>query len=311
MTAPPGTALRPELAEVADGVYAWLQPDGGWCLNNAGVITGGEGGPVLVDTAPTAARAAALRDAVRGLGRGPARVVVNTHFHGDHTHGNAAFGEAVLVAHAGARAEMADNGLALTGIWPEVAWGELSVRLPDLTFLDELTLHQGDREIRLFHPGPAHTEHDVVVWLPAERVLFTGDIAMAGTSPFVLMGSVSGSLAVLARLRALRPRTVVCGHGPVRGPEVLDENVEYLRWIQRVAAEGRAQRLTPLAAAREAGRGSFTHLREFERVVGNLHRAYAELDEREAIASGRTLDVAEAFGEMITYNGGVLPACHA
>ncbi|MGW5637532.1 MBL fold metallo-hydrolase [Streptomyces sp. NPDC003832] len=310
MTAAPGTALRPELAEVADGVYAWLQPDGGWCLNNAGVIAG-DGGVVLVDTAATAARAAALKEAVRGLGRGPVRTVVGTHFHGDHTHGNAAFAEAVLVTHAGTRTEIARNGLALTGLWPDVPWGELSVRLPDLTFRDELTLHQGDREIRLIHPGPAHTDHDVVVWLPAERVLFTGDVAMADTSPFVLMGSVSGSLAVLARLRALAPRTVVCGHGPVRGPEVLDETAEYLRWIQRVAAEGRARRLTPLEAAREAGRGSFAHLTEFERVVGNLHRAYAELDEREAIASGRTVDVAEAFAEMITYNGGVLPACYA
>ncbi|MGV9456811.1 MBL fold metallo-hydrolase [Streptomyces sp. NPDC003635] len=303
-------ALRTELTEVADGVYAHLQPDGGWCLSNAGVVAGPEG-LVLVDTAATAARAAALRGAAEGLGRGPVRVLVNTHHHGDHTHGNGAFPGATVVAHARTRAEMERNGLALTGVWPDVAWGELSVRLPDLTFTQELTLYQGEREIRLLHPGPAHTNDDVVAWLPAERVLFAGDIAMAGSAPFVLMGSVSGSLAALARLRALRPRTVVCGHGPVRGPEVLDETEEYLRWIQRVAAEGRAQRLTPLVAAREAGKGSFSHLTEFERVVGNLHRAYAELDEREAIATGRTVDVAEAFAEMITYNGGTLPTCHA
>ncbi|CCK26843.1 cyclase [Streptomyces davaonensis JCM 4913] len=306
----PVTELRTELTEVADGVYVHLQPDGGWCLSNAGVIAGPEG-LVLVDTAATAARAAALREAVDGLGRGPVRVLVNTHHHGDHTHGNGAFGGATVVAHARTRAEMVKNGLALTGVWPDVAWGELSVRLPDLTFTDELTLYRGDREIRLLHLGPAHTNDDVVAWLPEERVLFAGDVAMAGSSPFVLMGSVSGSLAVLARLRALRPRTVVCGHGPVRGPEVLDETEEYLRWIQRVAAEGRAQGLTPLVAAKEAGKGAFSHLTEFERVVGNLHRAYAELDEREAIASGRTVDVAEAFGEMITYNGGSLPTCHA
>ncbi|GLW48222.1 MBL fold metallo-hydrolase [Streptomyces sp. NBRC 14336] len=306
----PVTTLRTELTEVADGVYAHLQPDGGWCLSNAGVVAGPEG-LVLVDTAATAARAAALRESVQGLGRGPVKVLVNTHHHGDHTHGNGAFPGATVVAHARTRAEMARNGLALTGVWPDVSWGELSVRLPDLTFTDQLTLYQGEKEIRLLHLGPAHTNDDVVAWLPQDRVLFAGDIAMSGASPFVLMGSVSGSLAVLARLRALRPRTVVCGHGPVRGPEVLDETEEYLRWIQRVAAEGRAQRLTPLVAAKEAGKGAFGHLSEFERIVGNLHRAYAELDEREAIATGRTVDVAEAFGEMITYNGGRLPTCHA
>ncbi|MEV0175649.1 MBL fold metallo-hydrolase [Streptomyces sp. NPDC050803] len=302
--------LRTELTEVADGVYAHLQPDGGWCLSNAGVVAGPDG-LLLVDTAATAARAAALREAVQGLGRGPVRLLVNTHHHGDHTHGNGTFEGATVVAHRRTRAEMARNGLALTGVWPDVSWGELSVRLPDITFDGELRLHQGDREVQLLHFGPAHTTDDVVAWLPAERVLFAGDIAMAGSSPFVLMGSVSGSLEVLARLRALRPRTVVCGHGPVRGPEVLDETEEYLRWIQRVATEGRAQHLTPLVAAKEAGRGTFGHLTEFERVVGNLHRAYAELDEREAIASGRTVDVAEAFGEMIKYNDGRLPTCHA
>nr|WP_223188481.1 MBL fold metallo-hydrolase [Streptomyces sp. TRM68416] len=302
--------MRTELVEVADGVYAHLQPDGGWCLSNAGVVAGPDG-LLLVDTAATAARAAALREAVQGLGRGPVRLLVNTHHHGDHTHGNGTFGGATVVAHRGTRAEMERNGLALTGVWPDVSWGELSVRLPDITFDQELRLHQGDREVRLLHFGPAHTNDDVVAWLPAERVLFAGDIAMAGSSPFVLMGSVSGSLEVLARLRALRPRTVVCGHGPVRGPEVLDETEEYLRWIQRVATEGRAQGLTPLAAAKEAGRGTFGHLTEFERVVGNLHRAYAELDEREAIASGRTVDIPEAFAEMITYNNGRLPTCHA
>jgi cyclase len=129
----------------------------------------------------------------------------------------------------------------------------------------------------------------------------------------MLMGSVSGALRAVDELRTLGARTIVCGHGPVTGPEVLDETADYLTWIQRLAAAGADQGISPLEAAREAGPGQFGQLIDSERVVGNLHRAYAELDGAGPAAGelGRPLDVAGIFGEMIEYNGGVLPECLA
>ncbi|MEV7617184.1 MBL fold metallo-hydrolase [Streptomyces sp. NPDC089799] len=295
------------LEEVAEDIWAYVQPDGGWCLNNAGLITAGPR-PVLIDTAATEARAGALRDAVATVTPYAPRYVVNTHPHGDHTFGNRLFAdEAVIIAHEATRAEMDLAGLHLTGLWPEVCWGDIDVELPALTFRDPLTLHLGDVRAELMHLGTAHTKNDTVVWIPERRVLFTGDIVMSGATPFCLTGSVSGSLDVIARLRALGPLTVVSGHGPVGGSELLDATEAYLRHVQHLAAEGIAAGLTPLETAREADLGPFAELLDSERIVPNLHRAFAEA--RGALP-GHHLDIGELFSEMVAFHGG-LPACAA
>ncbi|MBB5122723.1 beta-lactamase [Streptomyces eurocidicus] len=294
------------LAEVADGVFAYVQPDGGWCLNNAALVVS-RGHSALVDTAATEARARALRTAALGVCPEPPRVLVNTHFHGDHTFGNFVFPEALIIGHERARGEMAAAGLHLTGLWPEVEWGELTLSLPEVTYRDRLTLHVGDVEAELIHLGPAHTTDDTVVWLPGRRVLVTGDLVMSGVTPFCPMGSVTGTLDAVARLRALDARTVVTGHGPVAGPEVFDVTEGYLRWVQELAREGLAAGLTPLEAARAAGPGPYAHLIDSERLVPNLHRAYVE--ERGA-APGVPLDIGELFREMVEFHGG-LPTCRA
>ncbi|MFJ4342804.1 MBL fold metallo-hydrolase [Streptomyces sp. NPDC088915] len=295
------------LHEVAEDVYAYVQPDGGWCLNNAGLVAAGDR-PALIDTAATEARARALRAAVATVTPHAPRYVVNTHPHGDHTFGNRFFTDrAVVVAHEATRDEMALAGLHLTTLWPDVCWGDVAVELPGITFREPLALHVGDVRVELMHLGVAHTRNDTVVWLPHRRVLFTGDVAMSGVTPFCLTGSVAGSLDVLARLRALDPAVVVAGHGPVGGPEVLDAGADYLRFVQDLAAKGIATGLTPLEAAREADLGPYAGLLDSERLVPNLHRAYAEAQGAEP---GAPLDIEELFADMVAFHGG-LPACSA
>ncbi|MFF5707401.1 MBL fold metallo-hydrolase [Streptomyces sp. NPDC012794] len=297
----------PRLQEVAEDVYAYIQPDGGWCLNNAGLITAG-GRPALIDTAATESRAQALKDAVARVTPHAPGFVINTHPHGDHTFGNRLFAnEAVIIAHEATRAEMDLAGLHLTGLWPEVCWGDVGVELPSLTFRAPITLHLGDIRAEVMHLGTAHTKNDSVVWLPEQRVLFTGDIVMSGATPFCLTGSVSGSLAVTEKLRALGPQTIVSGHGPVGGIELLDSTEAYLRYVQDLAAAGISAGLTPLETAREADLGPFAALLDSERLVPNLHRAYAEAAGAEP---GHHLDIGELFSEMVDFHGG-LPACAA
>ncbi|MFE8008455.1 MBL fold metallo-hydrolase [Streptomyces sp. NPDC057418] len=304
---PARTAGPGSLMPVADGVYAFVQPEGGWCLNNAGLVAGG-GRSVLVDTAATESRTRRLREEVARIVPGGPDYVVNTHFHGDHTFGNGQFApRAVIVAHAGTRADTQEAGLGLRGLWPDVDWGETPLTLPTLTFRDELTLY-GDRlRTELLHVGPAHTANDVVAWVPERAVLFTGDVVWSGVTPYILMGSVTGSLRALERMRALRPDVVVPGHGPVGGPELIDATEAYLHLLQALAQSGLSRGLSPLRAAREADLGAFGSLLDSERLVGNLHRAYAEL---EGLAPGARIDVAASFKEMVAFHGG-LPACHA
>ncbi|MEU9235798.1 MBL fold metallo-hydrolase [Streptomyces subrutilus] len=305
---PLATAAGATTTEIADGVYAYVQGDGGWCLNNAGLVAGGNGQSLLVDTVATERRARDLRAEVLRLVPKPPRALVNTHFHGDHTFGNYLFPEAVVIAHEQTRTMMDLAGLHLTGLWPDVCWGDLELALPDVTYRDALTLHIGGVRAELLHLGPAaHTTNDTAVWLPEQRVLFAGDLVMSNAAPFCLMGSVSGSLAAMERLRALGAETVVPGHGPVGGPELIDANEAYFRWIAELAARGAAAGLTPLELAAEAQPGPFADLLDAERLVPNLHRAYAELA---GAAPGAPLDVGALFQEMARFNGG-LPACRA
>ncbi|MBD0745897.1 MBL fold metallo-hydrolase [Streptomyces sp. CBMA152] len=295
-----------EVREIEEGVYAYLQPDGGWCLNNAGIVLA-DSGPVLVDTAATEARARQLRRAVRELGPRPVDILVNTHSHGDHTFGNHLFENATVVAHRQAAVEMAEHGLGLTGLWPDVRWGHVEMGTPEVVFSDRMTLPTSGFRIELLHFGPGHTAGDAVVWLPDQRVLFTGDLVFSGATPFVLMGSVAGTLRVLDQLRALEPLVVVPGHGPVGGPELLDADADYLRWVRGLARQGISENLEPLPLARSVDLGPYAQLLDSERLVGNLARAYAEERGAEPAAP---LDVPAVFGEMVDYCG-AHPHCAA
>ncbi|MFI8106458.1 MBL fold metallo-hydrolase [Streptomyces sp. NPDC086023] len=301
------TVEEPYTVELTPEVYAYVQPDGGWCLSNAGFVSDG-GRTLLVDTASTRRRALWLREAVEAAGAPVPSLIVNTHHHGDHTYGNCVFPEATVVAHDNSRREQLDAGHQLHLIWPRTDFGEISIAAPTLTYHDSVTLHIGETEVRVLHPGVAHTTGDSVVWLPHRRVVFTGDLVFAGGTPFIPFGSLSGSLRALDLLRSLDARTVVPGHGPLTDASAYDATERYLRFVGTLAEEGRAKGITPLEAARQADLGEFGQWREPERLVANLHRAYAELA---GAPGGSRLDLVALLTDMTEMNGGVPVACHA
>ncbi len=291
------------MEEVADGVYAWIQPDGSWFLNNAGVIVG-LGEAAAIDTCSTERRTRSFLDQARRVGGADPSTLINTHHHGDHTNGNAFVGGAVIIGHERCREEMVRRGIVrLDGVFDPVDWGELELAPPTITFKEGLDLWVADVKVELRHFGTAaHTTNDVVVIIPSRRVVFVGDLVMNGVTPFVLMGSVAGSLSVLDELVELEGVDVVVpGHGEPAGPEVIDGVGEYLRFVQDLGRRGLDAGLTPLEAAQEADLGPFAEWADPERLVGNLHRAYAEA---RGARPGQPIDLARAFGDMVAYNGG-------
>jgi cyclase len=131
-----------------------------------------------------------------------------------------------------------------------------------------------------------------------------------GGTPFLLMGSVAGCVEALEQVvLGLGARTVVPGHGPVfEGTAPIEATLDYLGFVLELAAEGRAAGLAPLEAAREADLGRFADWPDAERLVGNLHRAYAELA---GTPRGGPIDVGGALADMVAYNGGRRLTCLA
>lgn len=300
----------PVLSEVAADVFAYVQPDGTWWINNTGLLVGPHAA-VAVDTCATEARTRAFLAAAATATPRPVRTLVNTHHHGDHTHGNWLLRDATIVAHTATRTAMAEAGIWRDPpFWTPFDLGQVELEPPSLTFDDAVTLWVGDLRCEVRHVGgPAHTTNDSIVWIPDRGVLFAGDLLFSGGTPFVLMGSVLGSIRVLEQVLApLQAQTVVAGHGPVCGPEVIDQVLGYLRFVRDLAQRGREAGLTPLTLAREADLGEYAGWHDAERIVGNLHRAYADLG---GAVLGAPIDVVGALGDMVTYNGGRPLTCLA
>jgi cyclase len=306
----------PRTEEVADRVYAYIQPDGGWWINNTGVVLG-DHTVLCIDSCATERRTRGFLDAVEALQRrlghragDGARMLVNTHQHGDHTNGNCLLPEATIIGHQRCREAIQATGIMRPdGLWETVQWGELEPAPPFVTFERRLDLYVDDLLVELHHFGTAaHTTNDVVAWIPEHRVLFTGDLVFNGGTPFVLMGSVAGSFVALDCLMELDPAVIVPGHGDVCGPEVIDVAGEYLRFLQQLTVEARDAGLTPLEAARQADLGPFATLSHPERIAGNLHRAFAE---GEGARPGDPIDVVAALVDMVTFNGGRPLTCQA
>jgi len=297
------------VSEVADGVFAYIQPDGSWWINNVGFIRG-QRTVLSIDTCSTERRTRAYLDKVEELAGQAPRALVNTHHHGDHTNGNCLLPFATVIGHELCREEILKAGiLRPEGLFEPVEWGDLVPAPPFVTFDDRLDVYVDDLKIELIHlTSAAHTTNDVVAWIPEHRVLFSGDLVFNGGTPFVVMGSVSGSLEALSLIVELEPEVIVPGHGAPGGVETVDSCGSYLRFLQQSTERAVAAGLTPLEAARELDLGDFADLLDPERLAGNLHRAFAECN---GARPGEPIDLQAAFTDMVALNGGRPLRCMA
>jgi cyclase len=301
----------PTIQEVSPGVYAYVQPDGTWWINNTGFLTGSQG-VISIDTCSTERRTRAYQAAIASVTGAPVRAVVNTHHHGDHTFGNCLFPGAALIGQERARAEAIAFGPPRElSFWDGPDWGDLTLDPPFITFADQIAVHADDLRAEVRYVGiAAHTTNDSIVWIPERSVLFCGDLIFNGGTPFLLMGSVAGAIEVLEHvISPLGAQTIVPGHGPVfEGTDPIDATLDYLRFVQEIAARGHGEGLSPLDAARQADLGRFAQWPDSERIAGNLHRAYAELD---GAKPGAPIDIIMALADMVAYNGGAPLTCLA
>ena len=284
--ATPGKAYRFE--KLAEGVYFATGTGAMTTMSNGMVIVNADH-TMLVDTSVTPAAARALVAQIKEeITPKPIKYVFNSHYHFHHAHGNQIFGDDVeIIGHEFIRRMHLTNVLqqrtnkSFTDVLPgqiaqlkqriaqatdakdkatlEASLGvteahykatqEVKVKPPNVTFTDSMAIFKGGREVHLLFLGRGHTGGDTMVYLPAERIVFTGDFFEgrpgAGVLSYLGDSFIDEWPASLERLKSLEFDTIVPGHGaPLKERQQIDDFQNYLREFWKQASALRAQGLT-------------------------------------------------------------------
>ena len=202
----------------------------------------GDDGVLIVDTeySPLADK---IQAALKGIGitDKPVRFVIDTHYHGDHSDGNAAWGArgATIIANENLRKRLENgsaggNGGGLKFQSP----AQPKAALPIITFDDHITLHLNGEEIRVMHFPAAHTDGDAVIYFSKNNVVHMGDEFIRYGFPFVDVnagGSVQGMIAACEKVAAALPADVkvIPGHGDVASMDDIREYTKMMRDTRR------------------------------------------------------------------------------
>ena len=303
------------LHDLGHGAYAYLQPSGTWGYSNAGLIIDGDQS-LLVDTLfderLTAEMLAAMQDAT-GFGADKIGFVVNTHSNGDHTFGNRLAKNAVIIASEAAAHEMREEGnpqmlaqvmknadsMGEVGAFFKRIFGAfdfagVTFRLPDRTFTGEETIRVGDKRVELIQVGPAHTAGDVIAFVPANRVVYTGDILFVDGTPIAWAGPVSNWIRACDRIMALDADVIVPGHGPITDKVGVKRMQDYLVYVDSETRKRHGAGMNSWQAAQDITLGSFGDWLDAERLAVTVDTIYREID-----ADNSRRNIADLFGRMM------------
>jgi len=231
------------IKKLGDGVYAAIAVDGGKAGSNAGFVVGANG-VLVVDTFTDPAPARALLAEIRKITNLPIRFVVNTHYHLDHTGGNAVFEEAgaTILAQRNLRGWLRTENLKFFGPTPkpEDKARVESLALPDMVYTDAVDIYLGPRLVQVRYML-GHTGGDSVIVVPDANVVFGGDLIWQKHLPNLIDATTSDWVKTLEKLLADHPSaTFVSGHGDVATPQDVRDFHDYLVALREAVAKAQA-----------------------------------------------------------------------
>ncbi len=261
----------PEFEKLAEGVYAHIASADSNAVSNAGFIIL-DHFVLVFDTHFTLEAGQELAARIHAITPKPVRYLMNSHFHPDHTHGNQAFPGALEISSTATRRDMlqkdipalnrsltmADEQLQklnkqalqehdprqLQMIRSQIAarqeflsrMSKLKIIPPIITLDDSLTVRDGTHEVQLLYLGAGHTNGDVVLFLPSEKVAFLGDLFFNAALPNTQDAILLDWIKTLGEVLRLDAEKFVPGHGPVGGRKDVQEFLRYLEELKALVA---------------------------------------------------------------------------
>ncbi len=245
-----------------------------------GVVLGGRD-VLVIDTRASPTHARVIVEELRELTRDPVSIVVDTHWHWDHSFGNSVFRPASIWGHVRAADRLRRDGTdAIREVAEErpdiaEAMADVVIDPPEHTFEDWATIHVGDRPIALSYHGRGHTDGDIVIHVPDAKVLFAGDLIENGAPPSFGDSYPIDWPATVEQLLPLATGVVVPGHGAVSDRAFLEDQLVAFRGLAKLAHEIHAGAMSIEAAISAAPFGPQTPRDAFERALAQLR---SELD---------------------------------
>ncbi len=303
----------PELVKLTDDVFARIVSSEDNAVGNAGFVVL-DRSVLVFDTHFTPEAGQVLLSDIRSITPKPIRFVVNSHAHADHTHGNQVFAEAQLIGSTNARRDVLEGDLpslnraikvmekqlerlrqnALKEKDPAQAlrlreqiksreeslrtWSRLKIIPPFVTLDDSLTIRDGKHELCVAFLGVGHTEGDVVLFIPAQKIAFLGDLFFNGAIPNVQDASILQWMKTLEAVLKLDAEKFVPGHGKVGSKKDVEAFLAYFgelkSAVQPVVDRGDSvdQAVKEIQLPAKYAGYQFQHI-----FTSNVQKMYAEL----------------------------------
>ena len=260
-------AQEARLTEALPNIYCMVDLTGNGA--NAAFITTKEG-VIVIDTRGSKQEAAQVLKAIRKMTNQPVVYVVNSHFHKENISGNGVFKSARTII-AQKRAQ------AMTVL--EAEREKRKVTPANLSFKKKLELKLGKYHLKLIHPGPAHTDGDLYIYIPKWRIIITGGMVSNRIIPFLGDSNIESWINALVELEDLDAEVIVPGHGPVGGKPIVTRMKHYLMELKRFVNNALDDRINlpgTITLVKEKLKAKYSKWKHFDRIDENIVRAYVE-----------------------------------